>query len=122
MKSSGAPSGNLRRFTRFISCSNAMASTTLEQEPLKHLDFHLAKAAQIQIDADLFLVLRERRLALSVGLDELGREIELEAHEGEQLLVEFKRLLRGEAVGQPNEGKLIGKAQAVVRAAVCSWR
>ena len=80
------------------------ATGFLKQELLHPPGLWFAESAFAQVATELLLVFRQCRLALGIGLDQLGWKVKLETDEGEQLLVNLKGLLGWEAVGQAHKG------------------
>jgi hypothetical protein len=75
------------------------------------------KRAKPQIEANLFLVRRDGRLALGIVLHGGRIHSQLVCHKGEQVVEDLQRLLGGKPAREVEEAHLISKAQAVMRTA-----
>lgn len=89
------------------------AAAFIEQK-LFNVSLGLVEQSQLQIQADLGLVLRNRRLALGVVRQFVGRYFRLHCCERDYVIDHLKWLLDRETVQKSDNRKLVGKSQLVV--------
>ena len=98
--------------------SGGLFQTTclLEEELLQLRHLGVIEGAQPQITGDGLLMLGDRRLSFAVEFDQPCIKTQLRRAEANQFLEELERLLLREAIEEPDEADLVGKAKPVMRA------
>jgi hypothetical protein len=88
----------------------------LEEELLQLRCRGVIEGVEPQITSDGLLMLGDRRLPFAVEFDQPWIKPQLRRAEANQFLQELERLLLREAIEEPHEGDLVGKAKPVMRA------
>jgi hypothetical protein len=88
----------------------------LEEELLQLRYLGVIEGAEPQITGDGLLMLGDRRLPFAVEFDQPCIKPQLRRAEANQFLDELEGLLLREAIEEPDEGDLVGKAKPVMRA------
>ena len=74
------------------------------------------EGAEPQITGDGLLMFADRRLPFALEFDQPCIKPQLRCTETNKFLEEFEWLLLRKAIGEPDEGDLVGKAKPVMRA------
>jgi hypothetical protein len=88
----------------------------LEEELLQLRGLGVIEGAEPQITGDGLLMLGDRRLPFAVEFNQPRIKPQLRRAEVNDFLEELEGLLLREAIEEPDEGDLVGKAKAVMRA------
>jgi hypothetical protein len=86
----------------------------LEHKLLQLRRLGVTEAAQPEVASNDLLVLGDRRLPFAVEIDQARFDPQLRCTEAHQLVEDLKWLLPWEAIEEPDEAELVGKAEPVV--------